>query len=98
MKIFRIVTDGITSGCPIYRIDRKHLFYWELGAFDFAPNYRCYSIEGAIHKIHSKYPKAKIYYKYNEQEIEFLSNISRYNHYNIDKELDKINKILEVAE
>ena len=98
MKIFRIVTDGITSGCPIYRIDRKRLFYWELGAFDFAPNYRCYSIQEAVCKIHSKYPKAKIYYKYNEQEIEFLSNLSRCNDYDLDKKLDKINKILEVAE
>lgn len=95
MKIFRIVTDGITSGCPIYRIDKKHLFYWEHGAFDFAPNYRCYSIEEAICKIHSKYPKAKIYYKYNEQEIEFLSNLSRGN--DIDKEINKMNNIVEFA-
>lgn len=82
MKIFRIVTDGITPGCPIYRIDKKHLFYWEHGAFDFAPNYRCYSIKEAICKIHSKYPKAKIYYKYNEREIEFLSNINEFNKFN----------------
>ena len=98
MKVFRIIIDGITPGCPIYRIDKKHLFYWELGAFDFAPNYRCYSIQEAINKIHSKYPKSKIYYKYNEKEIEFLSNLYRCNDYDIDKEINKINKILEVAE
>lgn len=96
MKIFRIVTDGITPGCPIYRIDRKYLFYWERGALDFVPNYRCFSIEEAICKIHSKYPKAKIYYKYNEQEIGFLSNLSRDN--DIDKEINKMNNIVEVAE
>lgn len=61
--IFRIVKTGITVGCPIYRIDKKHLFYWSIGAEDFMPDYLCYSISEAVRKIRSKYPKAKIYYQ-----------------------------------
>lgn len=61
MKTFRIVKDGITPGCPIYRIDEKKLFYWQNGATEFAPNYKCTTIYEAVKKIREKYLNAKIY-------------------------------------
>lgn len=61
MSTYRIVKDGITPGCPIYRIDKKHFGYWSIGAEDFMPDYRTYSITEAIVKIKAKEPKSKIY-------------------------------------
>jgi len=63
-RLYRIVKDGITNnGCPIYRIDERKLFYWSIGAFEFAPDYRCYSLEEAINKIRTAHPNARIYYQ-----------------------------------
>ena len=61
MATYRIVKDGITPGCPIYRVDKKHFLYWSIGAEDFMPNYNFYSVEDAIKAIREKNKKAKIY-------------------------------------
>ena len=61
MKTFRIVKDEITPGCPIYRIDEKKLLYWQIGATEFASNYRCVTVCEAVKKIREKYLNATIY-------------------------------------
>ena len=61
MKTFRIIKDEINTDCHIYRIDEKKLFYWQIGATEFAPDYRCTTIYEAVKKIREKYLNAKIY-------------------------------------